>query len=65
MGKATLRGDLSKQIKLSDRRAKAEINKLLSSYIKVVSRNYIASGHAQKSGFDHFQASQYIASITQ
>jgi len=65
VGKATLSGDLSKQTNLSDRRAKAEINKLLSSFIKVVSRNYIASGRAQESGFDHFQASQHIATITQ
>jgi len=65
VGKATLSSDLSKQISLSDRRAKAEINKLLASYIKMVSRSYIASGRAQKSGFDHFQASQQISVITE
>ena len=31
----------------------------------MVSRNYIASGRAQESGFDHFQTSQYISAITE
>ena len=64
VGKATLKGDLAKQITIADMRAKAQINKLLSSYIKIVSRNYIASGRAQESGFDHFQASKHITVIT-
>jgi len=64
VGKATFAGDLSKQTSMADMRAKAQINELLSAYIKTVSRNYIASGRAQESGFDHYQASKQITTIS-
>ncbi len=63
VGKATLEGDITKQTSVADRRAIYQINQLLSAYIKVVSRNYIASGRAHESGFGHFQASKHIAII--
>jgi len=65
VGKATFKGDVSKQTTIADMRAKTQIYELLSAYIKTVSRNYIASGRAQKNGFDHFQASKHITTIAE
>ena len=64
VGHAEPGGDLSKQITIADRRAKAEMGKILSSYMKIVSRNYIASGEGKNTGFDHYQAAQHINAIT-
>ena len=64
VGRAELGGDLSKQITIADKRAKAEMGRILASYMKIVSRNYIASGEGKKSGFDHDQAAQHINAIT-
>jgi hypothetical protein len=64
VGSATLMGDLSFQTSVADNRARAEIARILSSYMQVVSRDYIASGKADEQGYTQQNASREINNVT-
>jgi len=51
VGSAEVIGDLSFQTSVADDRARAEIARILTSYMEVVSRDYVASQQAQEEGY--------------
>jgi hypothetical protein len=51
VGSAPMLGDFSLQTVTADNRAKAEVARILASYMEIVSRDYIASGDADEAGF--------------
>jgi hypothetical protein len=51
VGSAPMLGDFSLQTATADNRARSEINRILASYVEIVSRDFIASGDAEESGF--------------
>ncbi len=51
VGSAPPLGDFSLQTATADNRARAEIARILASYIEIVSRDFIASGDAAAAGF--------------
>lgn len=52
VGSAPMLGDFSLQTVTADNRAKAEVARVLASYMEIVSRDYIASGDADAAGFN-------------
>ncbi len=50
VGQAPPMGDESLQISTADNRARAELARILSSYLDVVSRDYAASGQGEQAG---------------
>lgn len=52
VGSAPMLGDFSLQTATADNRARSEINRIVASYVEIVSRDYIASGDAEESGFN-------------
>ncbi len=64
VGSAPPLGDLSLQTSTADNRARAEVARILSSYMEIVSRDYIASGKAGESGFTEQSVSRQIDNIT-
>jgi len=52
VGSAPMMGDFSLQTSTADNRARSEINRILASYVEIVSRDFIASGDADDSGFN-------------
>lgn len=52
VGSAPMLGDFSLQTATADNRARSEINRILASYVEIVSRDFIASGDAEESGFN-------------
>ncbi len=57
VGSAPMLGDFSLQTSTADKRARGEINRILASYVEIVSRDFIASGDADESGF----SAQHVA----
>ncbi len=51
VGSAPMLGDFSLQTSTADNRARSEINRILASYVEIVSRDFIASGDAEETGF--------------
>ena len=64
VGSAPPLGDFSLQTSTADNRARAEIARILSSYMEIVSRDYIASGKADKAGFTEQNITRQIDNIT-
>jgi hypothetical protein len=58
-------GDMSLQTSVADNRARAEIARILSSYMEIASRDYIASGKADQSQFTQQNVSREINNFTQ
>jgi len=52
VGSAPMLGDFSLQTATADKRARNEINRILASYVEIVSRDFIASGDAEDAGFN-------------
>lgn len=52
VGSAPMLGDFSLQTATADNRARSEINRILASYVEIVSRDFIASGDAEEAGFN-------------
>ena len=52
VGAAPMLGDFSLQTSTADNRARSEINRILASYVEIVSRDFIASGDAEDAGFN-------------
>lgn len=64
VGSAEVMGDLSFQTSVADNRARAEIARILTSYMEVVSRDYVASQSAQEEGYTQANASREINNVT-
>ena len=64
VGSAQVMGDLSFQTSVADNRARAEIARILTSYMEVVSRDYVASQSAQEQGYTQANASREISNVT-
>jgi len=64
VGSAPPLGDFSLQTSTADNRARAEVARILSSYMEIVSRDYIASGKADEAGFTEQSVSRQIDNIT-
>jgi len=60
VGSAPMLGDFSLQTSTADNRARSEINRILASYVEIVSRDFIASGDADKSGFNAQHVAQQM-----
>ena len=52
VGSAPMLGDFSLQTSTAENRARGEINRILASYVEIVSRDFIASGDASDAGFN-------------
>lgn len=64
VGSASAMGDLSFQTSIADNRARAEIARILSSYMEIVFRDYMASGKADEQGYTEQTASREINNVT-
>ena len=64
VGSAPMMDDLSFQTSMADNRARAEIARILTSYMEVVSRDYVATQSAQEEGYTQANASREISNIS-
>jgi hypothetical protein len=64
VGSAKPMSDLSFQTSVADNRARAEIARILTSYMEVVSRDYVASQSAREQGYTQANASREINNVT-
>jgi hypothetical protein len=64
VGVAQTKGEFAREATAANRRAKEEIERMLSRFIEVVSRDYIASGSAKPSGYVAYEASHSISEMT-
>jgi len=60
VGSAPMMSNFSLQTATADNRARSEINRILASYVEIVSRDFIASGDADDSGFNDQDVSQQM-----
>lgn len=60
VGSAPMLGNFSLQTSTADNRARSEINRILASYVEIVSRDFIASGDADESGFNDQDVAQQM-----
>lgn len=60
VGSAPMLGDFSLQTATADNRARNEINRILASYVEIVSRDFIASGDAADAGFNAQNVAQQM-----
>jgi hypothetical protein len=60
VGSAPMLGDFSLQTATADTRARNEINRILASYVEIVSRDFIASGDAKDTGFSAQDVAQQM-----
>lgn len=60
VGSASMRGDFSLQTATANSRARAEVVRILASYMEIVSRDFIASGKAAEAGFTAQSVSRQI-----
>jgi hypothetical protein len=64
VGSAKPMDDLSFQTSVADNRARAEIARILTSYMEVVSRDYVALQSAHEQGYTQANASREINNVT-
>lgn len=64
VGSAPVLGDFSLQTSTADNRARAEVARILSSYMEIASRDYIASGKAADANFTEQSVSRQIDNIS-
>ncbi len=60
VGSAPMLGDFSLQTSTADNRARTEINRILASYVEIVSRDFLASGDAEDMGFSAENVAQQM-----
>ncbi len=65
VGSAPMMSDISFQTSVADNRARAEIARILSSYMDVVSKDYVATNKEDDTDFVQQKASREIKNITQ
>lgn len=63
VGSAPLLGDLSLQASTANNRARSEVGRVLSSYMEIVSRDYLASGQAAQNNFNEQTVARQIDEI--
>ena len=64
VGVARTKGEFAREATAANKLAKKEIERMLSRFIEVVSRDYIASGSAKPSGYVAHEASHSIGEMT-
>lgn len=64
VGSSPMLGDFSLQTATADNRARSEINRILASYVEIVSRDFIASGDAEDSGFNAQNVAQQMDQLS-
>ena len=64
VGVAKTAGEFARQAAAANQRARKEVERMLSRFIEVVSRDYIATGTAEPSGYMSNEASQHIIEMT-
>lgn len=64
VGVAKTTGEFARQATAANEHAKQEIERMISRFIEVVSRDYIASGNAEPSGYLAHEAQHYINEMT-
>lgn len=65
VGVANTTGEFNREAAAANQRARQEIQRMISRFIEVVSRDYIATGAAEPSGYLPNEASQHITEMTQ
>ena len=63
VGSATMLGDFSLQTSIANRRARREIARIVTSFMEIVSREYIATGQASHAGFNEQEVAKQIAML--
>lgn len=64
VGAAQTSGEFSRQASAANQRAKDELERMVERFIEVVSRDYLASGSAQPSGYLENEATKRIIEMT-
>ena len=64
VGVATTEGEFTREATTANNRAKDEIKRMVSRFIEVVSRDYIATGAAEPYGYLANEANRYIKEMT-
>lgn len=64
VGSAPMLGDFSLQTAAANRQARQEMARIIASYMEIVSRDYIATGKAKRSGFSEQDVMQYVEKIS-
>lgn len=64
VGVAKTGGEFARQATAANQHARQEIERMVSRFIEVVSRDYIATGNAEPSGYHANEANRYIAAMT-
>lgn len=60
VGSAPMLSDFSLQTDVANRRAREEMARIIASYMEIVSRDYIATGQAKRSGLSEQEVMQYV-----
>jgi hypothetical protein len=63
VGSAPMLGDFSLQTATADQIARAEVSRVLWSFMEIVSRDYIASGEAEDAGFTEQSVARYMDQV--
>ena len=64
VGAAPMIGDFSLQTAAANRNARQEIARIISSYMEIVSRDYIATGQAKLTGFSEQDVLRHIDKLS-
>ncbi|WP_455199061.1 hypothetical protein [Kaarinaea lacus] len=64
VGSAPMLGDFSLQTDIANRRARQEMARIVSSYMEIVSRDYIASGKAAPTEFNELDVMKYVEKLS-
>jgi len=64
VGVAKTGGEFARQATAANQQARQEIERMISRFIEVVSRDYIATGAAEPSGYHANEANHYISQMT-
>lgn len=65
VGVASTSGEFNREATAANEHAKKEIERMVSRFIEVVSRDYIATGAAEPSGYLANEAHRYISEMTE
>ena len=60
VGSASMMGDFSLQTSMANRRAREEMARIMTSFMEIVSREYIATGQSSHAGFNDQEVSKQI-----
>ena len=60
VGSASMMGDFSLQTSVANNRAREEIARIVTSFMEIVSREYIATGQASHAGFNEQEVAKQV-----